>query len=242
MIALQLARLVVAVALFSLAVAPAYAARRQAVVCNACTAQAVIAQPAYHQQQFLAATYNFVGAPVRLQAEQQYTMQNDPRYEQFQQYLAQQQAQAMAQQLFEQWKAQALAQQPGELPAQAPGATPEPPAQPPEAQGAPAAPTAPATAPGPLPPPPDSPPHVAQPGVTPFAAEIPTIVARCSSCHTGENAKGDIWLDGSADLRADANADDRDAIMRAIVNTRMPKGSTLTPDEAGQIVAELYAE
>lgn len=242
MIALQLARLVVAVALFSLAVAPAYAARHQ--VCNACQ-QAVIAQPAYHAQQFLAATYNFVGAPVRLQAEQQYTMQNDPRYEQFQQYLAQQQAQAMAQQLFEQWKAQALGQQPAGAAQPAPET---PPATPGYAEP-PAAPTAPATAPGPLPAPPDAPPHVAQPEITPHAGKMTAMVAACASCHNTNKPEGGYVFDGSIDytvtgdgLAAEAMALKKVRIMEEIVSQRMPKNRALTPDEAGQIVVELFGE
>lgn len=124
MIRSTLARLVVAASLPLLLAPCAEAGRRyysQPVrsVCHSqyCTTAAIV-QPAYHATPFVAATYNFVGAPVRYQAEQAYTMQNHPQWQQFQQYVAQQQAQAM----FQQYMAQA--QQAGQPPAQS-----QPPAQ-----------------------------------------------------------------------------------------------------------------
>lgn len=100
------ARLVVAVAASCAIAAPASAGRRfvqqQQVGCY--TQQAII-QPAYNHVAYPSVTHNFVGLPVRLQAEQAYTMKNDPQWEQFQQWKANQQQQAMAQALFQQWNA-----------------------------------------------------------------------------------------------------------------------------------------
>ena len=228
----------IAVAVSVAAVPPsADAARRVAVAghavgcrCAKCLAvvQPVVAAPAYNAIPYAAATYNFVGAPVRLQAEQAYTMQSDPQWQQYQQFRSMMAAQQMmAQQQWTQppaqaWQPPAQQQAPAVPPAVAPEVQPQPP--------------------GPLPPPPGEVPHVAQPNQYPFSARIPTIIALCSKCHSGDNAKGEIWLDGQADLRAPQAVEARDRIMREIINLRMPKGHQLTGDEGGAIIGELYSE
>lgn len=99
------ARLVVAVAASCAIAAPASAGRRVVQQQVGCYTQQAIIQPAYNHVPYPSVTHNFVGLPVRLQAEQAYTMKNDPQWEQFQQWKAAQQQQAMAQALFQQWSA-----------------------------------------------------------------------------------------------------------------------------------------
>ena len=77
----------------------------------------------------------------------------------------------------------------------------------------------------------------------PHATKIPTLVANCAKCHSGKNPKGDIWLDGTVDLRHPDAAEKRDAILRAVYNGTMPKGKSPLDDQAfGSIIEELYAE
>lgn len=234
---LRIAGLVVAVA-FAAVAPPVDAARRSAAVrhavgcrCAQCVAVApVLAPPVYNAVPYAAATYNFVGAPVRMQAEQAYTMQNDPAWQQYQQFKAAQQAQAM----FQQWAAQQLNAQPpaqGVPPAAAQGAPPVAPGVPPAEPLPPMGPAAPPATP-----------NAAQPGQFPHAAAIPTIVEHCAKCHSGNEPKGDIWLDGQVDLRDPNQFESRDRIMQAMINLRMPKGHQLTGEQAGEIVNELYAE
>lgn len=82
-----------------------------------------------------------------------------------------------------------------------------------------------------------------------WAAEIPTIVAKCAKCHSGDDPAGKLWLDGTVNLRDGEHGAQQVAIMKAIVNYRMPLakkgGHELTPlsaDEYGAIVAELFQD
>lgn len=102
-------------------------------------------------------------------------------------------------------------------------------------------PTAPATATGPLPPPAPN-----EPGA--WGAKYPTLMAKCSKCHSGADPDGGFILDGTADLQSPHLGDKRDAIMREITNDRMPRKAgtdecvPLTPDEMGAVIAELWLE
>jgi hypothetical protein len=178
-----------------------------------------IVQPAYNAVPYASPTINQVGLPLRMQAAAAYTMQSDPEWQQYQQFRAMLQMQQAAQQWTQQQQAAT---------APATGNPPDAPQTPPE-------PLPPATGPATVP-------NVATPSTTPWAADIPTIVAHCAKCHSGPNAEGEFWADGSADLRAPAAVENRDRIMHALINQRMPKGHRLTGEEAGAIVAELYAE
>lgn len=187
-------------------------------------------QQAYNAVPYVASTYNFVGAPVRLQAQQAYTMENDPDW---QQYLA--------------FKA-GLAQQRAAAEQQAPAPPPPQDWQPPAPQSRPSA-VAPLH-PEPQPPAEAIPPGPAAPQVPlendaryPYRAQIPTIVAMCSECHSGATPEGDIWLDGSTDLRGVEARDRKIAIMEQIVNGHMPKNrEPLTPEQHGQIEWELFGQ
>lgn len=80
-------------------------------------------------------------------------------------------------------------------------------------------------------------------GDRPFANQMPNIVAACSKCHTGDSPKGDLWLDGTTDLRGVHAAEKRDAIVRMLLNEKMPpSGHTLSDDQFNGILAELYQE
>lgn len=139
---------------------------------------------------------------------------------------------------YEAWQAA----QAGELPAQELPAQ-ELPAQP--AQGVPAPATdTPPTAPeggGPNPPP-----APAEPGA--WGAQYPVLMAKCSKCHSGADPDGQFILDGTADVKSEYFAPKRDAIMREIINRRMPRKPgtdecvPLTPEEMGAVVAELWRE
>ena len=209
-------------ALFAIFAVTAWMTAAARASCRTCYRAQVVA-PAYNVVPFQAATYNFVGAPVRLQAEQAYTMANHPDYPAFQRFLAFNEGVKYAQQ-----QAQQAAQQPHQQPPADPG--PPEPVTGEEQQGGPPEPPA-----APLPP---------QDGEAPFAHLTPTIVANCAKCHSGDTPKADLWLDGSSDLRALAAGDKRDAILREVINQRMPppgKG-TLSAEDAGQIIGELYAD
>lgn len=246
------ARLVVAVAASCAIAAPASAGRRVVQQQVGCYTQQAIIQPAYNHVAYPSVTHNFVGLPVRLQAEQAYTMKNDPQWEQFQQWKAAQQQQAMAQALFQQWSAgqQQAAQLNGQpqmsYPPQQQSAAAS--TCPPGTQCPPATPGA-TTAPGPLPPVAPGVPNVAQPSLQPHAAKIPLLVEYCGRCHTTEKPAGEFAFDGSVDYTikgtgpaAEAMAAKRDQILQAIVSQRMPKDGALEPAVAGAIVAELYSD
>lgn len=138
---------------------------------------------------------------------------------------------------YEQWQAgQQQEQQPEgwELPAQ----VAEPPAQPPTEL--PAQPPLPPGA-GPLPPPAPGEPSA-------WAARMPTLMAKCSKCHSGAEPDGGFILDGTGDIQSPHLAAKRDAIMAAIVNNRMPRKpgteecAPLSDEEMGAVIAELWLE
>lgn len=116
--------------------------------------------------------------------------------------------------------AQPPAQAPAELPAQ-------PPAAPPGA--------------GPLPPP-------VPEGPGAWGARYPTLMAKCSKCHSGAEPDGGFILDGTGDIQGPHLAAKRDAIMREIVNNRMPRKAgtdecaPLSDEEMGAVIAELWLE
>lgn len=94
---------------------------------------------------------------------------------------------------------------------------------------------------GPLPPP-----APAEPGA--WGAQYPVLMAKCSKCHSGADPDGQFILDGTADVKSEYFAPKRDAIMREIINRRMPRKAgtdecvPLTPEEMGAVVAELWRE
>lgn len=94
---------------------------------------------------------------------------------------------------------------------------------------------------GPLPPP-----APAEPGA--WGAQYPMLMAKCSKCHSGADPDGGFVLDGTADLKSELLAPKRDAIMREIVNRRMPRKAgteeciPLSPEEMGAVIAELWRE
>lgn len=98
--------------------------------------------------------------------------------------------------------------------------------------------------PGPLPEEPTGrEPTPAPQGDRPFAGQMPNIIAACSKCHQGDTPKGDLWLDGTTDLRGVDAAEKRDAIVRMLLNERMPpSGHTLGDEQFNGILAELYQE
>lgn len=239
------ARLVVAVAVSCAIAAPASAGRRFVQQQVGCYTQQAVIQPAYNHTPYVAATYNFVGAPVRLQAEQAYTMKSDPQWQQFQQWKAQQQTQQMAQALFQQWSAAQGQQQapPQPIPQEGgPMATADPSGAWTPTPGYEATPAEqlPPVAPGV--------PNAATPSLTPHAAKIPLLVQYCGRCHTAEKPGGGFTFDGSVDYTlkdvgpaGEEMAKKRDQILQAIVSQRMPKDGALEPMVAGAIVAELYS-
>lgn len=82
----------------------------------------------------------------------------------------------------------------------------------------------------------------AAPPVSDFAARYPILAAKCSRCHTGEEPKGDVWIDGTTSLEGPDAAPKRDAIAAAIINGRMPKGKALTDQEQFDAVVQLFTE
>lgn len=75
-----------------------------------------------------------------------------------------------------------------------------------------------------------------------FAARYPTLAAKCSRCHQGDEPKGGVWIDGSVPLDGPDSADKRDAIAAAIVNLRMPKGKPLEDQEQFNALIELFTD
>lgn len=76
-----------------------------------------------------------------------------------------------------------------------------------------------------------------------YTKSFPTIVKHCASCHSGDNPKAGLWLDGSVDLRSPEAAAKRDKILRSVYNGTMPKNKGPLDDATfGSIFEELYAE
>jgi hypothetical protein len=75
-----------------------------------------------------------------------------------------------------------------------------------------------------------------------FSGRYPAIETHCMRCHTGDNPKGGVWLDGSVDLSGPEAAEKRDTIMAQVWNGHMPKGKTLDDEALSDIVEELYGE
>lgn len=72
-----------------------------------------------------------------------------------------------------------------------------------------------------------------------FADRYPTLARTCARCHTGDDPKGGVWLDGTDPLDDDELA----AIARAVVNGRMPKGhAPLEPQTEYDLLVELFTE
>lgn len=207
--------------LFSLAILGWLAEPVHSAQCGA-PAQVVVSQPlaafpSYTATPFSSSTLNLVGVDLRTQALAQWQMENAALMAQVQQLLAQQAAQAQAAPA---WQPQATT--PGPLPAPqaaAPMANCHPQAAAPQATG--------------------HPPYA-------YAGQTPVTVKWCGSCHTqGYNADGtpagNLFLDGSTDLRADANWQVREDINRALADQRMPpQGNAVSGEVAGKIWLELY--
>ena len=83
-------------------------------------------------------------------------------------------------------------------------------------------------------------------GDNPAGAEQPAsmLKATCAKCHSGDEPKGDIWLDGSVPLDGPDAAAKRDAIVGAVRTGKMPpnlpEGERLPPDVIDAIEDELY--
>lgn len=75
-----------------------------------------------------------------------------------------------------------------------------------------------------------------------FAARYPTLAANCLKCHTGDEPKGDVFLDGSVPLDGPDAAAKRDAIATQIINLRMPKGKPLDDQHQYNALVELFSE
>lgn len=66
---------------------------------------------------------------------------------------------------------------------------------------------------------------------------IPTslLVARCSQCHSGDNPKGGLLLDGTAELTCDQAL----RAMKMVQAGKMPPKNKLTPEDAGGVFQDL---
>lgn len=62
------------------------------------------------------------------------------------------------------------------------------------------------------------------------------IKQNCSKCHSGDNPKGDLWLDGTVPL----NAEKRDRIMRKIYQGKMPPKNPLDDETLNLMIEKLY--
>jgi hypothetical protein len=188
--------------------APAHGAPIRLKSCATCAVRAPVLAP-YVAPYVAPQVSYFVGAPLRMQAAENYTMEHAPEWAEFQ--------------AFKQFRAgyaaaQSQQQQSPTEPELPPRLTPAP------TEGAPPTPAA----------------------ASPWAAQIPTLVARCASCHSDANpdfsgaAAGGLYLDGTADILAPESWRHREGIMGAIVAGHMPKNGTLTDAEFGQILLELW--
>lgn len=106
---------------------------------------------------------------------------------------------------------------------------PAQPQAPPENEIPPAEPMPPGNGPPPATPPMDQ---------NPF----PVLTQACAKCHTGTEPKGDLWLDGSVDLRGPDAAETRDKIVRALWLGHMPPDTPADDATVGQILTEIYVE
>ena len=83
-------------------------------------------------------------------------------------------------------------------------------------------------------------------GDNPAGAEQPAsmLKATCAKCHSGDEPKGDLWLDGTVPLDGPDAAVKRDAIVRAIrtghMPPKLPEGERLSPETLDAIEDELY--
>jgi hypothetical protein len=74
------------------------------------------------------------------------------------------------------------------------------------------------------------------------ADRYPTLTANCAKCHSGDEPKGKIWLDGSVPLDGPDAAAKRDAIARMLWNGHMPPKKPASDEVVGQIFNEIYGE
>ena len=84
--------------------------------------------------------------------------------------------------------------------------------------------------------------EVEPPPAEEHARKFPTLVANCAKCHSGDEPKAGLWLDGSVDITTPAHAETRDRLLREIYNNRMPPKGGLTDERFGAVLSELYAE
>ena len=74
------------------------------------------------------------------------------------------------------------------------------------------------------------------------STRYPTLTANCAKCHSGDEPKGGIWLDGSVALDGPDAAVKRDAIARMLWNGHMPPEKPASDEVVGGIFNEIYAE
>jgi hypothetical protein len=94
------------------------------------------------------------------------------------------------------------------------------------------------TTPAPLPIPPQTP----TPPAGGEAVAYPILYANCAKCHSGTDPKGQIWLDGTVDLRGEDAAETRDKIVRVLWLGHMPPDQPATDEIVGGILDEIYVE
>lgn len=85
-------------------------------------------------------------------------------------------------------------------------------------------------------------PEPGQPAASAFADRYPTIAANCTRCHTGDDPKGALWLDGTVTLEGPDAATRREAIARAVINDQMPDGRPLDHQTKYNLLTELLLE
>jgi hypothetical protein len=72
-----------------------------------------------------------------------------------------------------------------------------------------------------------------------FEARYPTLAANCMKCHTGDEPKGGVWIDGSDPFEPE----DLARFAAAVVNGRMPKNhEQLEAQLEYELLVELFTE
>jgi hypothetical protein len=75
-----------------------------------------------------------------------------------------------------------------------------------------------------------------------FAARYPTLAAKCQRCHDKDDPPEGVFISPTVPLEGPDAASKRDAIARAIVNLRMPKGKPLDDQSQYNALVELFSE
>jgi hypothetical protein len=72
-----------------------------------------------------------------------------------------------------------------------------------------------------------------------FTSRYPVLAASCMKCHTGDEPKGGVWIDGTDPFEAD----DLARLAAAVVNGRMPKNhAPLAAQVEYELLVELFTE